>query len=205
MKKWYLLTICFLILIGCSNEIKVSSNEHTRISIEPYSLSDKEESLLIHTGVSHIEFFHLNGELGKKDDLEFSLEVYKKGKFKENLSTMSNMVESKFKNRLLSFAFDQNMTEKKTNLKLIIAEPGGVMSTNYSNHITASSFGKLVDKRITLKKNRPVYLAAWSGTTENHLRSLSSKEGELPEGIKEIDEVILYRVVWKERTDNIVE
>lgn len=109
MKNWFFIFICCLLLIGCSNEKKVSTNGHTKISIEPYSLSDKEESLMMYAGVSQIEFFQFDGELGQKEDLEFKIEHYKKGKFKGELTSLSNMVESKYKNTLFSFAIDNNI------------------------------------------------------------------------------------------------
>lgn len=198
MKKWFFLFICCcLLLIGCSNEKKVSTNGHTKISIEPYSLSDKEESLMMYAGVSQIEFFQFDGELGQKDDLEFKIEHYKKGKFKGELTSMSNMVESKYKNTLFSFAIDNNIDYKRISLKLIMGTPSGIATTNFSNNMKGYSFESLVNERITLKKNKPVYLAAWYGTSENHLSSPSSKNGELPQGIQDVEETILYSVVWK--------
>ena len=53
-------------------------------------MSEKERLLISKTGVEQIEFFKLNGTLKEEGDLQFSVEVFEKGKFKEELLQESN-------------------------------------------------------------------------------------------------------------------
>ena len=82
---------------------------------------------------------------------------------------------------------------------MISGIPSGLATTNYSINMTSSSFSNLVGEKVTLKKNKPVYLSAWLGTTKNELRSVGSENGELPAGIEEAELAFLYRVVWTDK------
>ena len=65
--------------------------------------------------------------------------------------------------------------------------------------MTSSSFGKLVGGKVTLEKNKPVYLAAWLGTTKNKLSFGGGNKGELPSGIEEAELTFLYKVIWTDK------
>ncbi|MEK5332669.1 hypothetical protein [Lysinibacillus sp. FSL W8-0992] len=51
-------------------------------------------------------------------------------------------------------------------------------------------------------KNKPVYLVAWLGTTKNELRTVGSKNGELPAGLEEAELAFLYKVLWTDKGTN---
>lgn len=188
--------ICSLLLIltGCTVAEQGKSPKIDKITIEPYILSEKESQLISKTGVGQIEFFKLNGALKGYDDLQFSVELYENGKFKEDLLKTSVEPETKFKDSLISFGISDNGDESHS-LKLITGIPSGLVSANYSNNMTSSSFSKLVDEKVILEKNKPVYLAAWIGTNKNSLRSVGSDNGKLPEGIEEAEIALLYKAL----------
>ena len=169
-----------------------------KITIEPYNLSEKERLLVSKTGVDQIEFFKLEGNLKEDDDLQFAVEVYENGKHKEELLTTSDEPQAKYEDNIISFGIS-NIKPEDQSLKLIAGIPSGLVTANYSNNMTFSSFSKLVGEKVTLEKNKPVYLIAWVGTTKNELRSVGSENGELPSGIEEAEIALLYRVIW---TDN---
>jgi hypothetical protein len=190
-----LFIIFTLLLTGCGGVEKEKPLSNTKITIESYNMSEKESLLISKTGVGQIEFFKLNGTLKEDDDLQFSVEVFENGKFKEELIKTSDEQETKFKDSLISFGISDIGNEGHS-LKLITGIPSGLASTNYSNNMTTSSFSLFVDKKVTLEKNKPVYLAAWLGTTKNRLSSVESENGELPKGIDEVETALLYRVLW---------
>lgn len=201
--KGYCLFIIFtLLLTGCvgveKSVEKEKSPSNTKITIESYNMSEKERLLISKTGVERIEFFKLNGTLKKDDDLQFSVEVFEKGKFKEELLQTWDAPETKYKDSLISFGISDTRDEGHS-LKLINGIPTGLATTFYSNNMTSSSFSKLLDEKMTLEKNKPIYLVAWLGTTKNGLSSGGGENGELPPGIEESELAFLYKVLWTDK------
>lgn len=190
-----LLIIFAMLFTGCAGVEKEKPLLNANITIEPYNMSEKERVLISKTGVEQIEFFKLEGELKEDEDLQFSVEVYEKGKRKEELLTTSDEPNTKFEDCLISFGIS-TINNETPSLKLIAGIPFGLATTNYSNNMTSFSFNSLVGKKVTLEKNKPVYLVAWVGTTKNELRSVGSENGELPTGIEEAEVALLYRVLW---------
>lgn len=192
-----LFIILTLLLTGCVGVEKEKEKplSNAKITIEPYNMSEKESLLISKTGVGQIEFFKLNGTLKEDDDLQFSVEMFENGKFKEELLKTWDESETKYKDSLISFGIS-DIGDEGNSLKLITGIPSGLATANYSNNMTSSSFSKLVGEKVTLEKNKPVYLAAWVGTTKNELSSVGSENGELPAGIEEAEVALLYRVLW---------
>ena len=198
-KRYYLFVILILLLTGCGGKDSISSN--TKITIEPYNMSEKERLLISKTDVSNIEFFKLNGTLAEDDDLQISVEVYEQGVFKEELLLTRGDSERSYKDSLMSFGM-ADLNDESRPLKLMSGFASGLFTTNYSSQMTSSSFGNLISEKITLQKNKPVYLVEWIGTTKDELRSVSSEEGELPAGIEEAELAFLYKVVWTDKEEN---
>ncbi len=195
-----LVIIFTLLLTGCVGVEKEKDKPlpNAKVTIEPYNMSEKERLLISKTGVEQIEFFKLEGDLKEDDDLQFAVEVYENGKFKEELLTTSDEPKTKYEDSIISFGIS-NINPENLSLKLITGTPSGLVTANYSNNMTSSSFSKLVGEKVSLEKNKPVYLVAWVGTTKNELRSVGSENGKLPAGIEEAEIALLYRVIW---TDN---
>ncbi|MEX3747177.1 MULTISPECIES: hypothetical protein [Lysinibacillus] len=200
-KRYCSFVILILLLTGCAGVEKDKTSSNAKITIEPYNMSEKESLLISKSGVEHIEFFKLNGTLAEDDDLQISVEVFEKGKFKEELLKTWDDPEKNYKDTLISFGISDFNDEVRP-LKLISGIPSGLATTNYSNKMTSSSFSNLVGEKVTLKKNKPVYLAAWLGTTKNELRSVGSENGELPASISETELAFLYRVLWTDKEMN---
>ena len=148
--------------------------------------------------LEHIEFFKLNGIPKEDDKLQFSVEVFENGKFKEELLTTWDGPETKYQDSFISFGINDIENEGHS-LKLITGTPSGLATTIYSNNMTSSSFSKLVGEKVTLEKDKPVYLAAWLGTTKNELSSGGGENGELPSGIEEAELAFLYKVLWTDK------
>ena len=195
----YLFIIFTLLLTGCvsveKEKVKEKPLPNAKIIIEPYNMSEKERLLISKTGVEQIEFFKLEGDLKEDDDLQFAVEVYENGKFKEELLTTSDEPKTKYEDSIISFGIS-NINPENLSLKLITGTPSGLVTANYSNNMTSSSFSKLVSEKVTLEKNKPVYLVAWVGTTKNELSSVGSENGELPADIEEAEVALLYRMIW---------
>lgn len=194
--KCFCMFIIFaLSLTGCVSGEKGITASNTEITIDPYDMSEKERSLVIKTGVEQIEYFNLNGNLKEDDDLQFSVEVYKNGKFKEELLNTSGEPKENFKNRIISFGVG-GFEDKDHDLKILAGIPSALGTTSYTNNMTTSSFNRLVEEKVTLEKNKPIYLVAWSGTTKNSLSSIGSQNGEMPTGLDGAEISILYKVLW---------
>ena len=108
--------------------------------------------------------------------------------------------ETKYQDSFISFGISDIEIEDHS-LKLIAGIPSGLASTVYSNNMTSSSFSKLVGENVTLEKNKPVYLAAWLGTTKNELSTGGGETGELPSGIEDAELAFLYKVLWTDKED----
>lgn len=198
LKRYCFFIIFALLLTGCVGEAQEKSPSKTNLNIESYSLSEKEKLLISKTGVQQIEFFKLNGTLKDEDDLQFSVEVYENGKFKEELLKSYGAIETNYKNSIISFGVSDNGGEEHS-LKLLIGIPSGLTSTSYENNMTGHAFTKLIGKKITLEKDKPSYIAAWLGTTKNSLRTVGDENGEIPEAIEDYELTFLFKVLW---TDN---
>jgi hypothetical protein len=190
-----LFIILTVLLTGCAGVEKEKPLSNAKITIEPYNMSKKVRLLISKTGVEQIEFFKLEGNLKEDDDLQLAVEVYENGKFKEELLSTFDESKIKYEDSIISFGIS-NINDEDHSLKLITGIPSGVATTNYSNNMTSSSFSKLVGEKVTLEKNKPVYLAAWVGTTKSELSSVGSENGELPAGIEKFEVALLYRVLW---------
>src|ERR1041384_4439977 len=95
-KSRYLFVIFVLLLTGCAGVEKEKPPLNTEITIESYNMSEKENLLISKTGVREIEFFKLNGAPKEDDELQFSVEVFKNGKFKEELLKTWDGPETKY-------------------------------------------------------------------------------------------------------------
>lgn len=196
--KSYCLFIFFtLLLTGCVDETKEKSPSNTNITIESYNMSEEEKILIRKTGVEQIEYFKLNGTLTEDDDLQFSIEVYENGKLKEEQLKSLGALETNYKDSLISFAVN-TFNEEHTS-KLLMGIPSGLTSTTYANNMTGFAFVKLIGEKITLEKNKPIYLVGWLGTTKNELRTVGVDDGELPKEVRDYELAFLYKVLW---TDN---
>ena len=199
-KSYCLFIIFALLLVGCSDEAKEKTPSNTKLTLESYSVTEKEKSLIQKTGVEQIEYFELNGTLKEEDDLQFSIDVYENGKFKEELLKTQGATETNFKDILISFGVANTKRDgQEQSFKLLSGIPLGLTSTNYSNDMTAFTFGKLLDKKITLVKDKPIYLAAWLGTTKDMLLTVGEVNGELPEAVEDYELAFLYKVLWTDK------
>ncbi|MFK2826230.1 hypothetical protein QYG89_11195 [Bacillus sp. B190/17] len=116
-----------------------------------------------------------------------------------SLMVNSDAIETTFKDTLISFGTSESEADGHT-VKLLAGIPNGLITTEYQHNMSMRSFSTITHQKITLTKNQPVYLAAWSATTKNSLRSLNSENGELPEGLEDNEITILYKVEWTEKT-----
>ncbi|MDQ0230655.1 hypothetical protein [Metabacillus malikii] len=212
--KVCLFFIFAMMLTGCaSTEIKQPENEtkiethkqttiqNSKLTIEPYNISEKESMLISKTGVNQIEYYTLEGTLKEGEYIQFAVEVYENGKRKSELLTTSDEMIPKYENSIVSFGIS-NSTGEEDSLKLLTGTPSGLDTTDYPNNMTVSTFRKLIGEKVTLEKNKPIYLAAWAGTTKNGLSFGGNENGELPTGIDEAETVLLYRVLWTDPIKN---
>lgn len=173
----------------------------SQLTIKPYELNEKEQQLIERTGVFSIDFFNINGHLDDAD-LQFSVEVYENGKLKEELLKMFGMLDASYKNELISFGlFETKNEEEQQQFSLEIGTPGGSLSsTTYETGMTASAYGALIDNKITLEKEQPIYLAAWAGTTKDSVPTLHGENGQLPENLASFEKALLLKVVWTDES-----
>lgn len=196
IKRYFGIGALILLLTACGN----SESLKTDITISPYEMSEKESLLMSKADITSIAFFELSG-VSAKEDLKMSVEVYEKGVFQEELLSTWGPLEEMHKDELISFAIS-GFDQEEAPLKLMLGIPSGLATSTYTNDymkdVNGHSFSALIDEKITLQKNEPVYLAAWIGTTDGSLRSISGEIGQLPEGLEEADFALLYKVILTE-------
>lgn len=196
LKGVFIFIIFTLMLTGCA-EVETSPTS-TELTIEPYYLSDRESLLMSKTGVDWIAFFMLNGSLDEEGDLQFSVEVYENGEFKEEVLKTWGELETNYKDSIISAGIN-NMKDVNQSLQLISGFPSGRATTYYPNEMTASSFSMLIDEKITLEKNKPIYFAGWFGTTKGSLRAGGGENGELPPQIEDAELALVFKMVWTDQ------
>lgn len=188
-----------LLLTGCTEEKgEISSN--TKLVIEPYDLSEKEQSLISKTDVGNIQFFVLNGTLKENEDLKFSIEVYEKGNFKEEILESSSG-NQQFNDEFISFGISSNRLEDKS-LKIMNGIPSGLTTTIYPNKVKANTFNKLINEKMTLEKNQPFYLAAWVGNSNEPISSGVEESGKLPKDIEQTELAFVYKILWTDKENS---
>jgi hypothetical protein len=187
------MSLIFL-LISCSQsatEEKESSD--ASLTVEPKELSDVEKNLVSKTDVGMIEYFLLNGKLKEGEDLEISIEVYRNGSLETELMKTYGQIDPNLKNELISFAVRTTGDEQQF-LQLIAGHTSGVSSTYQPNEVSMSSLSRLVDGKVQLELNKPLYIAMWAGTSGNTMSTGGSEDGSLPEGLDEVEVAYLYKV-----------
>ncbi|MFE8702960.1 hypothetical protein ACFYKX_20335 [Cytobacillus sp. FJAT-54145] len=195
LKASALVVSLILLLTSCSQaEQEEAKPAETEITIKPYTLSEKEKVLISKTNVQFIEYFVMDGTLKENDDLIYELEIYENGELLEEGLGSHGEVKSHFDDEIISFGIQDSGTENKVST-LLVGMPGGIASTAREHEMTLTGLSKLINDKITLEKDKPVYLAAWTGTTQNSLRTIGSENGELPEGIKEAELAFVYKIM----------
>ena len=189
-----------MIILAIFTLIACSPNG-SKLAIKPYELSKKEQQLIERTGVFSIDYFKINGHLDDAD-LQFSVEVYENGKLKEELLKMYGMLDASFKDELISFGmFETKNEDEEQQFTLEVGTPGGSLgSTTYETGMTASAYGALIDNKVTLVKEQPLYLAGWAGTTKDSVPILQGENGQLPENLAGFEKALLLKVIWTDES-----
>lgn len=182
-------------LAACSQQ----KGEASVLTIEPLILKDKEKVLINKTGVNFIEYFKLNGHLEKNEDLKIELVKYVNGKNTGETISSSNETKVSFKDEILSFGI-QTLQEGKE-LNLLLGIPDGLSSNVQPiNSATMTSYGNVLNKKIKLIKDTPVYLAAWMGTSKSQLSGgLENEEGKFPSAFKDSELAFVYKITLIDR------
>lgn len=181
--------LSFLIILASCSE------SGSNVTIEPYELSEKEQLLVQKTGVEMISYFTMNGILAETEDIHYEVQTFKNGKNIEGAFSLRGELKRKLDNELISFGvYTYQSTEKKRVSTLLAGQPNGLSSASNEHTMSSYSFSPLVSEKVTLTKNKPVYLAAWVGTSKNTLESFGGNNGELPESIQNTELAFVYKI-----------
>ena len=186
MMKRFMLGVAMAIgLAGCSATEK-------GVTVEPYNLKGMEETLVSQTQVDSIDYFMLNGKTGGLD-LKYSVEVYEKGKLVDELFQSRGLIEENYKSELISFGLHNGKE-----LELFVNTVGGTaMANGYpakGHEEMASTYGSLIEEKITLTKDQPAYIAIWAGTKGNMISTLHGENGGLPDNLAQYDRAFLFKL-----------
>ncbi|KQL54224.1 hypothetical protein AN964_12450 [Heyndrickxia shackletonii] len=197
-RKYIILVLAVLLLASCSQQ-KEDDQKTSGLTIEPLELNKKEKVLINKTGVNFIRYFKLNGHLKKNEDLKIELDKYVNGKKTDESMSSTNEPNLTFQDDILSFGIQTLQEEKK--LILFMGLTNGISSTTESkNKITASSYGNVLNKKIKLIKESPVYLAAWMGTSKNEIHGgFEDEEGKFPDAVKQSELAFVYKITLVHR------
>lgn len=190
LKKLMLVMLAIVTLAACSPS-------GSQLTIEPYELTEKEQLLIERTGVFSIDYFKINGHLDDAD-LQFSVEVYENGKLKEELLKMYGMLDESFKNELISFGmFETRNGEEQQQFTIEVGTPGGSLASSpYETKMMASTYGALINNKVTLEKEQSLYIAGWAGTTKDVVPILQGENGQMPENLASYEKALLLKVLW---------
>ncbi len=189
---WLFLIGIFLLLTGCTSE-QLRMKE---LMIEPYEVNKHEKELIKFTGIQEIQYFELDGELGKDDDLQKTIEVYEHGKKVSDEPFSMNQLEHHFKNSLLSFGFESDKEE----IKFIHGSEGGTFTMFDDFKASGYTFGSLQTEKVTLEHDQPVYLYAIAGTNKGEISSVSlDDKGKPSGGILQADKAFVFKVMVTNR------
>lgn len=173
-----------------------SSNE---ITIEPYAVNDQEQLLIDKTGIGAIEYFKINGRLDDSLDIQFSVESYEEGELNETLFSTEDETMKEFKNDMISLGINEVQEGEESYVELISGTPSSLISGHYYEHTNASTFNNLITEKVTLEKDKPIYLAVWLGTESNELPATGSKQGDLPKEVEQVERAFVYKVLITEK------
>ncbi|MEW4282713.1 hypothetical protein [Priestia koreensis] len=189
-KYWFVLFVIALSITGCSTSSSSKSSTQSSISVQPEKLSSREQELISKTGVGTISYFTLSGRLKKGEDIEFEVVKVERGKKSPGLKSYGVMTEN-LKKELISFG----IVNRESNLQILLGAPDGLVTGNDSETVKASMFQDISSK-IVLSKNKPAYLAVWSGnkhgSTLQTLDLLDHKE--LMKRLEKVDVAFLYQL-----------
>ena len=188
------LSVLFILLLsGCSGVGGMTKS--TKLTVEPYELSEKEMQLVSKAGAGTIEYFKLNGKLDKGDVLAFSLETHKKGKMISDEMKSWGEHNGTYKDVIISFGISEIGSEDDV-LNMMIGFPAGLVHWQEPDKMTMNTMCRTIDKKITLEKEKPAYFAMWKGTDGDSLSCATTEDGGLPEGLEEADVGYLYKILW---------
>jgi hypothetical protein len=185
--------LLILLLSGCAGV--GGSMTSTKLTVEPYELSEKEVQLVSKTGAGTIEYFKLNGKLDKGDVLAFSVETRKKGKMISDEMKSWGDHNGTYKDVIISFGTSEIGSENDV-LNMMIGVPSGLVRGQQPDKMTMNTMCRTIDEKITLEKEKPAYLAMWKGTDGDSLSCATTEDGGLPKGLEEADVAYLYKVLW---------
>jgi len=194
-----MLVIAVFMLAACSTSKQNVAVKTTDLTIEPLKLSSKEKTLISKTGLQFIQYYKLNGRLQKNEDLKLELVKYENGKNTGELMSTSDEPKNTFHNEILSFGTQLLQEEKELNVLMGIQS--GISSTTQPvKNISVSSYGSVLNKKIKLIKGKPVYLAAWMGTSKNAISgNLEDAEGKFPNVMKQSELAVVYKITLVDR------
>ncbi|MDZ5474195.1 hypothetical protein SM124_21095 [Bacillus sp. 31A1R] len=148
--------------------------------------------LISKTGVSSIHYFVMNGKLLENDDLHYEVEIYKNGELTDQKLGSYGEIQKSFKDTLLSFGVnDLTTSSNKHFLDILAGQPGGLMSSSKEHEMTAWGLSSMIDNKVTLVKDEPLYLAAWVGTTKE---TFQSGYDDIQSMIKNNELTIVYKI-----------
>lgn len=185
--------LLILLLSGCSSVGGMTKS--TKVTVEPYELSEKEVQLVSKTGGGIIEYFKLDGKMEKGDVLAFSIETHQKGKLTSDMMTSWGDHNGIYKDVLISFGISEIGTEDNV-LNMIVGVPSGVTHWQEPDQMAMHTMCRTLVKKITLEKEKPAYLAMWKGTDGDSLSCTTTEDGGFPRSLEEADLAYLYKVLW---------
>lgn len=197
MKKryWLLALSMCLLLVGCSQG---KGNGSSKLTLEPYDLSDKEEKVVAATGRGSMFFFTLDGTLAKDMDLERTIEVYEKGKLVSDEPFQYDEEAKKYKHSLNSFG----MESSEKDLKIFNGSESAfiTMDEDPIPEESGSSASSLLTEKVELKKDKPVYIYGMA-TSKNNGDSvgIGLEDGKPVGSFKKSDKAYIYKITLVDR------
>lgn len=195
MKRMIVFLFLLVILAACAEEDK--GNES--LTITPIELTEREKELVSATGITHTEYFEMDGSLGEGEDLVTKFTYYKDGEYLKGGSKMYGALETTYEEDLLSFAMLTD--DDLAHLYMGNANGLGGSKATIPEGLGMSTYGRLSEKH-TLVKGEEAYIAYWVASGDNSMSSGGIGDPtKLPRVIKEEDYAIVMSVEVKDKED----
>jgi len=185
-----LLCAVLLMLSGCSS----AARPYT-LTVSPYTLSEREDQVVLKSGGGDFQFFVLNGKPGSDEAVALIVEKWENGTFTGETTISWGGQEDGYREALLSFGTIGGKNEDPTRL-LVTGVPSGTNTRELNETVRLEMTCQTIPGEVRLKKEEPVYFAMWQGSDGESLSCATNGIGALPDDVKTADVAYLYKTIW---------
>lgn len=186
----------WLVTIGLVVCLLTACTGTKNVTIKPNEYSEKEQTIISNAGGAAGNRFKMQGNIPSTQQVEVTVEQYEGGKLTSDEPFTWLDPDFGLEGEV-SFAI---ATKNQNGIdKVFITMPSTKLTMNMNEtDLSAYSYGALVDKKITLELNKPVYVAYGVGNKDTSIITLRQDEkGKV--NVEDYDYCLLLKMEVKEK------